>query len=60
MAAIFELIFLDENCILIQISLKFVPMGSVHRMSALGKTMAWCKTCNEPLFNSLWPSDAIW
>ena len=42
---IFKYIFLNENvCIFIRISLKYVPMGQIINMPALGQTMAWRRT----------------
>ena len=35
--------------ILIQISLKFDPMGPAGNKSALVQVMAWCRTGEEPL-----------
>ena len=41
--SIFRCIFLKENvCILIEISLKFVPEGLIDDMSAFNLVMAWC------------------
>ena len=41
---------MNENfCILIQISLKFVPNGPIDNKSALVQVMAWCRTGNKPL-----------
>ena len=42
---IFRCIFVYEKfCILIRISLKFVPKGLIDNMSALVQVMAWCLT----------------
>ena len=39
---IFKYIFLNENVkILIKISLKFVPMGSINNIPSLVQIMAW-------------------
>ena len=47
---IFKCIFLNENVrIFIQISLKFVPMGSNDNKSALVQVMAWRRTGDKPL-----------
>ena len=47
---IFKRIFLNENVsILIQISLKFVPKGSIDKKSALVQVLAWCRTGDKPL-----------
>ena len=47
---IFKRIFLNENVsILIQISLKFVPKGSIDKNSALIQVMAWRRTGDKPL-----------
>ena len=53
----FECIFLNNNCcILIQISLKFVPNVPIYIKSALIKEMAWCQTGkNQYCPNSLMP-----
>ena len=46
----FECIFLDENVwILIDISLKFVPKGSINNDPALFQIMAWCRAGDKPL-----------
>ena len=34
----------EKICILIQISLKFVPKGPIHYKPALVQIMAWCQT----------------
>ena len=45
-----ELIFLYQNCcILLQISLTFVPKGSIDNKPALVQIMAWRQTANNPL-----------
>ena len=49
---IFLAVFLlseKKICILIQISLKFVPMGPIYIMSALMQVMAWHSTGDDPL-----------
>ena len=47
---IFKCIFLNEKfCILIKISLKFVPEGPIDSNQALDKTMAWHRIGNKPL-----------
>ena len=39
---IFKCIFMNENdCLLIRISLKFVPKGSIDDMHVLVQIMAW-------------------
>ena len=49
-ANIFKCIFLNENiCILIKISLKFVPRGPFDIKSALVHVMAWHQTGDKPL-----------
>ena len=46
---IFKYIFLDENDrIWIQISLKFVPRGSIDSKSALIQVMAWRRMGDKP------------
>ena len=47
---IFKCIFLDENDrILIQISLKFVPKSPIDNKPALVQVMAWRRTGDKPL-----------
>ena len=47
---IFKCIFINEIfCILIRISLKFVPMGPIDNRPALVQVMAWHRTGNKPL-----------
>ena len=47
---IFKHIFLNDNArILIEISLKFVPKGTVNNKSALVQVMAWHCTGDKPL-----------
>ena len=47
---IFKCIFLNENeRILIQIALKFVPMSSIANKAALVQVMAWHLTGDKPL-----------
>ena len=47
---IFKCIFVGENIpISIQISLKFVPRGSIDNKAALVQVMAWCQTGDKPL-----------
>ena len=47
---IFKLIFLNENdIILIQISLKFVPRSPIDNKPALVQVMAWRRTGDKPL-----------
>ena len=49
-ADISKCIFLNENDgILIQISLKFVPMSPIDNKPALVQVMAWCRTGDKPL-----------
>ena len=46
----FKYILLNENdIILIQISLKFVPKGLIHNDSALVVVKAWRRTGEKPL-----------
>ena len=46
----FECIFLNENVwIPIQISLKFIPKGTINNMPALVKIMAWRRPGDKPL-----------
>ena len=47
---IFKRIFMNEKfCILIKISLKFVPEGSVNNIPALDQIMAWRRPGDKPL-----------
>ena len=47
---IFKCIFINEKfCILIRISLKFVPRGPIDNRPALVQVMAWHQTGDKPL-----------
>ena len=47
---IFRCIFVNEKfCILIKISMKFVPKGPIDNNSALVKIKAWCEMGDKPL-----------
>ena len=47
---IFKCIFLNENVrIWIQISVKFVPKGTIENKSALVQVFTWCRRGNKPL-----------
>ena len=51
---IFRCIFVNEKfCILIRISLKFVPEGVIDHKPALVQVMAWCQTGDKPLPESM-------
>ena len=51
---IFKCIFLNENAwILIKISLKFVPKGSINNIPALVQIMAWRRPGDKPLFEPM-------
>ena len=51
---IFKCIFLNENfCILIKISLKFVPKGPIYNIPATFWIMAWRQSGNRPLTESM-------
>ena len=51
---ILKCIFMNEKLyILIQISLKFAPGGPIDNTTALVQVMAWCRTGNKPLPESL-------
>ena len=53
-ADIFKFILLNENvCILITISLKFVPKGSISNIPALVQIMAWCRLGDKPLYKPM-------
>ena len=46
----FKCIFLNENvCILIKISLKFVPKGPINNIPALVQIIVWCWPGDKPL-----------
>ena len=50
----FTLYFLYANyCTWIEFSLKFVPKGSIDNTSTLVKVMAWGRTGDKPLFDSM-------
>ena len=54
-------IFVNENDrILIQISLKFVPKGPINNKAALVRVMAWRRTGDKPLSEPMlnWFTDA--
>ena len=60
---IFKCICFTENlCILIKISLKFIPKSLIDNNLACVQVMAWCQTCIRPLLepvmtktqNSIW------
>ena len=49
-ADIFKCIFLNEKgCILIKISVIFVPMGPINNIAALVQIMAWRRSGHKPL-----------
>ena len=51
---IFKCIFLNENiCILINISLKFVPKGQINNIPSLVQIMAWRRPGDKPLFEPM-------
>ena len=51
---IFRCIFMNEKfCILIEISLKFVPKGPFNNNPALVQLMAWRQIGNKPLFEPM-------
>ena len=52
---ILKCIFLNENTwILIEISLKFVPKGSINNIPALVQIMAWCRQVTSHYLNQVW------
>ena len=54
MATIFKCFFLNENCcILIEISLKFVPNGPIDNKPALVQVMAWHRIGLKPLYEPM-------
>ena len=51
----FKCVFLNENtCISINISLKFVPKGSIHNIPALVQIMAWRRQATRHYLNQWW------
>ena len=45
-----QYIFLNKyTCILIKISLNFVPKGHINNIPALFQIMAWCQSGDKPL-----------
>ena len=42
-----------RSCILIPISLKFVPKGPFDNKSVMVQVMAWCRAGGKPLLESL-------
>ena len=51
---IFKCIFLNENLLVsIQISLKFVPKGSINNIPALVHVMAWRRPGDKPLSDAM-------
>ena len=50
---IFKSIFNETVCILITISLKFIPKGPIEYKSALVQVMAWHRTGEKPLPESM-------
>ena len=60
MGAISQTIFSDafswiKKCILIKISLKFVPKGAIDNDPALMQIMAWHRIGDKPLSEACWP-----
>ena len=50
----FKRIFLNENIrVSIEISLKFVPKGPINNIPALVQIMAWRRSGDKPLFESM-------
>ena len=50
----FKRIFLNENVrISIKISLKFVPKGPINNIPALVQIMAWCRSGDKPLSETM-------
>ena len=51
---IFKCIFMNETfCILIRISLKFVPKGAINNIPALVQIMGWRRTGAKPLSEAM-------
>ena len=46
---VFKCIFINEFCILIRISLNFVPKGPIDNKLTLVQVMAWRQTGDKPL-----------
>ena len=46
---IFKCIFINEKCISIRISLKYIPKGSINNKWSLVQVMAWHRTGDKPL-----------
>ena len=54
---VFKCIFLNKNvCILLQISLKFVPKGPINNIPSLVQIMAWRRPGDKPLSESMMDS----
>ena len=52
---ILKYILMNQNvCILIQISLKFLPMYPIHNKSALTQVKAWCRQATSLYLNQYW------
>ena len=50
----FQMHFANENVLIsIRISLKFFPEVSIYHKPALVQIMAWCLTCDKPLFEPM-------
>ena len=57
---IFTCILMNEKfCILIRISLKFVPKGPIDDKSAVVQVMAWRQTGDSQYLNQCWPSSKM-
>ena len=51
---IFKFILMNKKfCILIRISLKFVPKGPINNIPAMGQIMAWRRSDDNPLFEPM-------
>ena len=51
---IYKCLFLNENCgILMKISLKFVPHDPIKNIPALVQIMAWHRSGNKPLSETM-------
>ena len=51
--AIYRCILVNGYCILIKISLKFVPKGLIGNNSALVSIMSWVRTCDKIIYEAM-------
>ena len=56
----FKCVFVNENlCVLLGISLEFVPVVSIDNKPALVLVMAWCHISNKALSETMMSTDII-